>query len=758
MKKLEVKVTKVLYYNNGWGIFGCIPIDKYAEQVEINSYGNFSIKGKTFELIKDNTYTIEIKDEIERSPKGDSYNIIKVYIPSETNSNSQYNFLKSVTTEKQYENIIKVFPPNNKLKIIDAIKNGEIDLTKVKNIGEKNVNSIKKKIVAKEEFMQVYSRLLPLGVTEGMVEKIIAHYKFPQTVIDKVDESMYNLCEVKGLGFKTVDEYAIADGERPDSFKRIEACVNYLVHEFAQEGHSWTSIEDMKTKAVELLEIEEYHLDVFLGSLDLMDEKETNLRNVHDGQITNKYYYEVEQDLYNHLSRINNNYKIKIDEEKMEKALISAQESLELVYTEEQRDTVLESFKHGVYIINGKGGTGKSTIMKGITEICGALGMSYQAIALSGRAAQLLTLKGIESSTIHRLLGVSNKGFKYNEENHIPLNVVIIEEASMANAYLIRAVACAMSNGSKLIIVGDSGQLSAIGNGDVLRDLIDNPKFAQKELEQIHRQAQDSGIIEIAGQIREGQNVTGYNSTISNKFGKNEDLYIFTYNDKELMYQNTKEVVRKQMVKLDEQSILDFQILVANKSRGEFSTVTINKYCQSIYNDLDKPSIKNHTHEFRVGDKVIVNGNKYEIPTVFDIETYEAMIDSYSEGDSTQKVSLFNGTIGIIKYLDEDNDTLLVDFEGIEGLVLITKMELSDIDLAYAITVHKSQGMSISNVLFLLDYGAFKLLSKQLVYTAITRASKKCIVFAQNNALHQAINNDAGLRRTFVGQFIQMDN
>jgi len=765
LKKLNVKIKKVLYYKNGWGIFGCIPITQSeGAPVVLNDFKNFTIKGNTLELFEGNTYDIEIEDEAEKSDRGDSYNIIKVHVPKITSSKAQYDFLKNLIATSHYNAIVEVYPPKSGLKILDAIKGNEIDLTKAKGIQTKTAEKIRGIVVEKEEYIYIYNKLIPLGVSENMIDVIVNHYDTMERTIYKIDDSLYNLCEVKGLGFKKVDGYALAGGEDKEGFKRMEACLNYLIHEYATEGHSWTSYEEIKEKAVELLDIDGYNLDVYLSSLDTVGY--TNLMNVHDGQITSKYYYRIEKELYEDLKRLDDTYKVQADSKILNEAISKAQTELGITYTEEQLSVIKESFEHGVYIINGKGGVGKSLLMKGVTEACDALGLDYQAIALSGRAAQLLTLKGINASTIHRLLGYSGGRFVHNSEFKLSQDVIILEEASMVNAQLWHSIVTAMKDGSKLIIVGDSGQLSGIGNGDVLRDLLVNPKFNGRELMQIHRQAQDSGIIEVAGNIRNGENVTGYNWELSNSYGVNSDLFIFTYNDKNDLLNNAENIIKKRMMELDETSVLDFQIIVSNKARGDLSTVSINKYCQRIYNNLDKPFVKNHTHEFRIGDKVINSGNKYSVHMYQSVMHYKNdepnMIYDAEEGDYVpEKYSLYNGTIGIVVDINTDKgkESVLVKYEGMDGYIRMGAKELPDLDLAYALTVHKCQGMSIRNVLVLLDFGAFKLLSKQLVYTGITRASDKCVLLAENNALMKACNVDnSSLRRTFVGQFIQMEN
>lgn len=757
MKSVKLEVTRKLFYNNGWGLFACKVVNKEdTNKVELNSFGNITIKGAMPEVYVDTIYTVDLEDSIERSPKGDSYNVIQVHIPKNTSSKAQYDFLKNLITKTQYANIIKEFPPTSKLKILDAIKNDEIDLTIVKGIKEKLALKIKGLVIEKEEHIYIYNKLIPIGVTESTINTIVTHYKTAQVAIQRINESIYNLCEVKGLGFIKVDSYALLNGEDREGFKRIEACINYLIHEETKEGHSWTPINEMIDKAVKLLGIDRYNVDAFLGTLE---DSNSNIINVHDGQITSKYYYRTEKELFENLKRLDDNYKIVIDEGKMEQAIQNAQDILGVTYTDEQEETVMESFKHGVYIINGKAGSGKSTIMKGITEICNSLGLSYKAIALSGRAAQLLTLKGIDASTIHRLLKYDGKGFIHNKDCKLEQDVIILEEASMVNAQLWHSILVAMKDGAKLIIVGDSGQLSGIGNGDVLRDLLQNKMFANRELQQIHRQAQDSGIIEVASKVREGENITGYNWEVSNAYGINKDMYVFTYKEKLKLYENAKKIIGSRMSKLNREEVLDFLILVSNKSRGELSAESINKYCQSIYNDLKKPFVENKVHKFRVDDKVIISGNKYTVHMYESINDYH-LGSPVMDNAEPKEHELYNGTIGIVEAINtkKDNESVLVKFEGFDGYIEIAKGDLNDLDLAYAISIHKSQGCTVKNILTLLDFGGYKLLSKQLVYTAITRASEKCIVLAENGALYKAcLSDNSSFRNTFVGQFIQQE-
>lgn len=760
--KIKVKIVREIAYkkDSGWGSFACDTDDKV--EIKYNQYGNFAIAGHVPQFQKGEEVVVELGELVVKG-QYESYPIIRVYLEKPVSSDAQYMFLEyRILTAIQFNAFCDKYPKSKKLKVLDMIKSGELDLTTVKGIGDSTADSIKKKIIANEDNIQIVNKLSPLGISQTMINRIMSHYdNSAHRVIMKVNESVYNLCEVKGLGFKTVDEYALKNGEDMEGSKRIEACVNYLVHDAAGDGHSWTSFEQMTDEAIKLLKIDRRLVEEFLMSID--NKSEGQLLNVNGNQITSKSYYQQEKSILKDLLRIDQNYNPIRDSKLLNEAIQDAEEILNITYTDEQRNVILDSFNHGVYIVNGSAGTGKSTIIKGITEICNKLNLSYKSMALSGRAAQLLVNKGISASTIHRGLGFGKDGFMFNSENELEEDVIILEEASMVNAYLWYSIVQAIKDGAKLIIVGDSGQLSAIGNGDVLRDLLMTKYFNGTELKQIHRQAQDSGIIEVANSIREGNNVTGYNWELSESHGVNSDLYLFTYNDKEVLLENAKDIIHKQMSKLDKRTVMDFQILVANRASGNLSAANINKLCQSIYNKSIGKPISNFTYDFKLGDKVINSGNKYDTNIFRTINDYhndmpvmEEYKDAYGMTDEKPvEVALYNGTLGIIVDMNLEEQTILVEFEGIDGYVRLTKEQLSDLDLAYAITIHRSQGMSVQNTLVLLDYGAFKLLSKQLAYTAMTRASKKCVLLAENNALHKAIGTDSsGERRTFTYQLI----
>jgi len=799
----RVKVKKRLYPKSNpedtifFGIYSCIPI-KAEEKVELSNWGNFVIKGNTTELIEDKEYTV-ILSEIERSPKGDSYPLVNVKGEKLTSAKSQREFLESIITTRQYTSIIKAYPNE---KILDFIMDDKVDTSKTHGIGQATLEFIKEKIRDNRELGTLVNQLAPLGVTMNSIKAISSHFGSPLTATRKINESFYNLCNIKGFGFKKVDKYALTAGESPESKHRISACIHYLLKQESSQGHSWISEEELYKKANELLDIDLIHLVEFVDGLDKSvsedilkikenpsyeDEQQyinyNKILNI-QGKITLMSCYLDEIHTFQHLNRINVNYTPPMMSN-VEQSIYNAESLLNITYSDEQKEVAKEAMSSGIYILNGKSGTGKTTTVKLIVTICEQLGLSYHGCTLSGKASMVLSSKGVTASTIHRLLKFRGESFEYDEVVKLPYDVIILDEASMVNASLWKSLTQAIADGSKLIIVGDSGQLSGIGHGDVMRDLLDSQYFNGRELKQIHRQAEDSGIIEIAHKVRNGEQLTPYVYEGIDTYGLNKDTVLFTYKERKNVSEATNKIIKSQIDKINqlpkyerEKEVLDFQVLVANKSSGSISTLAINNYIQSIYNPVDEftPHVISGKYKYAEGDKVIVSGNSYEIRVYEVLDDYlqevnqdDEFEDWMFEGMSEEEViemkkkqqegivvtDLFNGTIGVVEYVDEGNKTLLIRFEGVDGLILIDEDSLDTLDLAYAITVHRAQGMSIKNVLFAIDFSSFMLLSKQLVYTAITRSSGKCVVVAETGALQKSIKTDSSnSRNTFMRELL----
>lgn len=405
-----------------------------------------------------------------------------------------------------------------------------------------------------------------------------------------------------------------------------------------------------------------------------------------------------------------------------------------------------------------------TTIVKGLINTLGIKDDSYMASALSGKAANILNMSGVSSSTIHRMLKYDGSGFKYDEENQMHYDLVIVDEASMVNIGLFLSVLRATPNGSKLLIVGDSGQLPAIGYGDLLYDMLSTRVFPTYELTQVHRQAGESGILELATAIRSGKQIAVYGSSGRTAYGAEEDQTVITYSedtkgnipyDVLRIAQGYKEKVKKP------EDLLDFQVFVTNRVSGALSVQNMNIELQKIFNGGASPSLSRNNYNFKKDDKIISIGNSYKLKSFEDVNSYYEFMENLKYLDAEEKeemmqgsADVYNGTTGIIKGVDVENKVVFIQFEGINGLIAYSLTDLDNIYLAYAISVHRGQGSGVKNIIVAIDYSSYMLLSRQLVYTALTRAISKGLLLAENNALHTALQRDANTRQTFLKELL----
>ena len=804
-KKTEAIRVKAIVENQNWlrpdgeyGIFRCRVMESDAD-VKVNSKGEFNMKGDLpYDLKEGKSYVVYLRNpEYNEKFRNYTYIIDKFETEQLTLPEEQYEFLATVATDFICKQLEKLYPDQ---PIIDLIFEDKVDFTQVNGLGEKSLANLKEKLELYKDLGKLQNMLKPLGVTIRSIKKIANHFGSPDSAYYTLKKSLYNLCQVKGFGFAKVDEIALKGGTDPQDPLRIRYCLAYILEQQANDGHSWNYREDLKVEALEYLQIEPHLVDTFLDeSAYVKGDYYDSLDIIVVGELVSTFgMYYAERSTLDNLDRILQHYiPLSDDIAAYHYEIDDVQEALGITYSDEQRNAIINALQYGVYIVEGLAGTGKTTIIKAIEQIQSKRGVMTIAVALSGKAANVLASKGLEAKTIHRALGFNGEGFSYNADEPMPYRWVNLDEAGMANATLWSALTSAIPNGAQFIVSGDAGQLAAIGHGDVMRDILSSIRYPKTELKKIHRQAEDSGVIEIAHKVRYGQEITGYNHELNEVFGKNKDLQIITQfkpkkdevvtnpfmseeEQKEAfnpIYVTAKMILDSQIHKIKmsenpERMLLDFQVICPTRV-GALGAESLNAYAQKIYNQ-NTDGITKGKVTFKKDDKVIVNGNKYSITGYETIKDYildkpityveEVQVPFGDEGETVteEKIrpvpfDLFNGTMGIIKGIFLEQQEVLIRFEGIDALIAIKEEDLDALDLGYAITVHKSQGSSIPNVLFTFDFSAFKLLSKQLVYTALTRTSSgKCIMLCENNALLKAIQTDAsGNRRTFMRLFLE---
>lgn len=797
--KVKLKVDKKIYLkpvSEDWGIYGTTPIEFEANSIKTNRWNSITIKGNIpAPLRMGKIYTVYLNPDFEYNGQYDSYTyeVTSFEVEQLTLPEEQFEFLATITTEAIAEQLEIKYKDR---PIIDLILNDEVDYTNIKGLKEKTFEKLKEKANEYRDLGHLNNMLKPLGVKIGQIKKIANHFGSAESAHHILKKSMYNLCQVKGYGFVKVDEIALKSGVEPEDRHRITQCFAYIIDEDANNGNSWSYREDIRVQAIEILKVDPQIVDDYLDSCTYEKGKTYNFTDtiVINELVSTFGMYWDERNILNQLDRLVEQYDPS-DFDNVEEIIDRTQLELGIVYTDEQREAIKEALTTGVYILEGAAGTGKSTVIKAILSILEHQGRQTIGVCLSGKAANVLHTKGVNAATIHRALGYDGNGFAFDEDEPFSFKGVNHDEAGMTNANLWSSLLSAIPDGGTIIITGDSGQLPAIGAGDVLRDLLASDRYKKRKLLQIHRQAAKSGVITVAHRVRNGENITSRGNQMNEIYGELQDLQVMTMfkpkkddvflsdimseeqQKEELnpIYKQAKEYLhhRIQQIKfsgIPEQGIMDFQVICPIKS-GSLGVESINNYMQMAYNGTEQNIYQKGSKTFKKSDKILVNGNKYKnrgYASVKDFEEnnpiktetqqhYEDMMFDEPGEEQYKPYDVFNGTLGIIQKVYPDKKTILAKFEGVEALIAFSGEDVDSIDLGYAITVHKSQGSSIPYVLFLFDYSAFKLLTRQLVYTAITRTSNGgCIVMCQNDALNHALNTDGSVyRRTFLSLLLQ---
>ncbi|OME53997.1 hypothetical protein BSK59_15565 [Paenibacillus odorifer] len=718
---------------NDFGIFAVNVVDTQNwDLIEENGFsiGEITLKGSMPDLQIGKTYTAMVSRK--KDPRyGVGYEVGLIYMKQFTTIEEQVTFLSSILSEFQVNALTFAYPDVN---LIDLIKNDKLDLNIVKGIGHSTLLKIKEKIVENEKYQRAIITLTgEYGIPYNAVKSLSDKYGSPDLLIDKIQANPYILTEVNGFGFKKVDEMALMMGVAKDSRHRIISCAEYVLSEESDEGHCWMKLTRLINESIKLLGLS-------IASIkDALIEEATNQKYTIEDNIIylkefQKYEYQIKENVFRLL-----NAKFEHHVENLDEIIMSVEAKQGFPFTIEQKKAIIYAIEHNIIIVNGKAGTGKTSVIKGIVEVLRSIkGLEYATCALSGKASQRIQEStGLDSYTIHRLYGYNPKlGWLYDEFNHLQKDIIILDEASMVNSELFYYVTRAIKSGAKLIITGDTAQLEPIGVGNVLVDLLESNKVPKVELTIVHRQAQKSGILSCANMVREGKKFLSNKDFGFNKLGELQDLWMYAYSDDDEVFKRVMALAKK--FKGD---ILDFQIIVPMKTRGTNCTKNINEACQKLFNQDPKEvdprnKIERKNVTFLEGDKVILNGNNYD-------------------------KGVFNGTIGIIKYIDttattnDDSGEIVIDFEGV-GDIRFTKAEMNKLDLAYAITVHKSQGSQWKYVVFAMDYSSYKLLNRQLTYTAMTRASKALFMPVELKALQFSIDtNKSTKRQTFLPEMLK---
>lgn len=755
---MRMRVVRQIHYNSDslFGIYAVVPVD-YNRELVLNRFYNVSIQGTTRKLSENESYDIKFEGTYSHAKYGDFYKIIEVEPEKLDSVIAHDRFLKAVLTENQFNSLKDAYPDD---MLVDLILEDKIDVSLTKGIKEKSLATIKETVQKNSHLSTLISRLNGLGLTTNAIGRLLEHFGSSEKCVQAIDDNIYGLCQIPSFGFHTIDKIALGRGDNPTNEQRIKACIEFLINRDLSDGHTWSPLDELVEDATEMLNINKSMIWNMISEL----ERDVEFY-VSDTRIAMSYARNMEISAYKHLKRIRDSY-IAPNVDGIDARVQRVEDEQGFKFTEEQREAIISGSQHGVIIVNGLAGSGKTATVKGLIDSLGV--DDFMTCALSGSAVRVLSERGIKASTIHRMLGYRDGGFEHDELNPLPHRLVVMDEMSMIDIPLLLSTIQAIPEGSKLILVGDSGQLPPISFGHPLEDLLGVETFPSYELTQVHRQAQKSGILTLANSIRAGIQPMPYNSSGVEVYGELKDQTLMGYSKSDkgnIPYDVLRiaEGYKRDHVKTP-QDLVDFQVIVPNRERGDLSVRSMNVELQQIFNDINKPYLSRNNYDFREGDKVILRGNSYKKPFFYNTQQfadYLKLVEMVGEEEASEsmqnEVNAYNGTMGFISGIVKKH--ILIQFDGIDGLIPFEQNDDMDkIELGYAATIHQLQGTGIKNIVICADFAAFTLLSKQLFYTAITRGVLKSVLLVETNALHKAVGNDvSGARRTFLAEIAEVD-
>ena len=605
-------------------------------------------------------------------------------------------------------------------------------LAEVKGISQRKAMEIADQVNEKRDLRQAMIFLQQYGISTTLAVKIYNTYG--QEVYSILKENPYRMADdVDGVGFRTADEIASRVGIRTDSDFRIRSGIQYALLQASNEGNTYLPMSELTQRASALLEIEPEYIEKHYMNL-AMDRK-IIMRQVDDvTQIYASAFFYMEANTATMLKNLDASFDVPDIEIEARLRQIEKQTKMDL--DEHQVEAVKEAVRNGVLVITGGPGTGKTTTINAIIKYFESEGMDIFLAAPTGRAAKRMSeTTGFEARTIHRMLELNggvegNAGFERNEQNPLETDVIIIDEMSMVDISLMYSLLKAIVAGTRLILVGDVNQLPSVGPGNVLKDIIDSGLFHTVMLTKIFRQASTSDIIVNAHKINRGEPVELDN--------KSMDFFFLKRYDADKIINVTLQLILQKLPKFVGASMMDIQVLTPMR-KGLLGVERLNTVLQMYLNPPDKrKKEKEHgTTLFREGDKVMQIKNNYQLE--WEIRSkYGLCID--------KGTGVFNGDTGIIEEINDFAETVTVCFD--EGrMVEYPYKLLEELEHAYAVTIHKSQGSEYPAVVIPLLSGPRMLMNRNLLYTAVTRA-KKCVTIVGNDTtFEQMIANNSQLKR-----------
>ena len=778
--KLEISLQKIFFPKNANSVdSGSFAI--FMAKVEKVLDGDYDKKKNKSIKLKGNvptlnygaTYKLTCVLEESNEKYGDTYKILFMNKMIDLGDEyKQKEFLSTILTERQVEELFKTHGDN----VISLLDEGNTEeLCKVKGITAKKAKRILSIYNDAKDYSDILMELAKLNLTNTFIKKITDYYSNPETAIKVVRENPYKLIEIDGIGFKMADSIALKVGMDKFDIRRVGGYMVHYLQEQGEMGRSYVLYDELLKAVYDTLGF--VPEEIMRRVAKVLVEQKTLIVSSDAQKIALNKYYKLETKLAKEIIRLakglndnNNNEICDVDNEcvsdinmktkletyvptlkfvDVEERLAEIERGQGFEFTEEQKQAILSIMDNNVVVLTGLAGAGKSSTANGIVNLFD--NANVVATALSGKASvRLKEATGLNATTIHRALGYGGGGFEYNKNNKMPCDVVVIDEATMINGSLFLCLLEAIPTGAKVIILGDIQQLTPIGNCQVFNDLLTCGVIKTVKLTKPHRQALRSGIIPLSIEIANNKPIFNNKFTGKQTLGELQDMFLDVHNKDCDLAQLVVEKFKEEMEIYKD--VMKVQVCVPMRLRGSLSCYNLNNMIQEVYNPknefvdnedcirilMEKGTDEDDRREYvlRVNDKVVNTVNNYNTISTNGVKT-----------------PIYNGNIGCITSIGSDG-IVTIDFEGI-GEVILDKNESKNLELAYAMTTHKLQGSGFDSVIVAMDGSSFIMNNAEQLYTAITRAKKRCTLVGDTTAIRKAIlTKEVNKKQTFLCDFL----
>lgn len=732
-----VRLNKIVFTKRNFNIIS-FNVIKNLTQDEIikDKFGKITVSGVfNMDKIEEGVQYILSADEVKHEKYGLQYQVtaFKTNYPL-VNEEDIKCFLSNIMTEKQFKNYCEAF----KDELLLPLKNNDVELIveKVSGFGATKAIKLIEKYNNNEEDAYILAKMTKFELTANDLKKLKHTYGILENAFKTIQENPYKLIrDIKGYGFKKADSIATMGGISITDIRRGQGFIEAYLYEEANLGSTRVDVSDLLEDLYNELG-EDYPDESIVGALQGLEKEDVMWVSKDRDQIGLHYFRNMEKELALKLKAMMECKNTKVVSENWKDSIARLEKLQGWEYTSKQKEAIEESLNNNVNFIIGSAGTGKSSIVKGVREALGEK-YTYLQTALSGKACENLeSSTGKSAMTIHRFL-VSAPNLEKKPD------IVIIDEISMCGIDLLYRLILSLDNDTKLFFLGDKKQLPSIGVGNFLTDCMNSGVIPVIELTEIHRQAQGSAIITESIKVSNGEQLAKINFIGIETRGEMQDFILDIYNDRA---ESAVKVLKKFKELLDSGvSYEDIKVVTPMNTRGNISASILNNKIQKlIFNDkmpFVEKGVKENKYKLHVGDIIMCVKNNYKLTSL----------------DGLELKALMNGDMGKIIKIYANGDIAIQTSN--KGDILVPSEYTNNLKLAYACTCHKLQGSSAPYVIVVLDYSAYTMLSKEWLYTAITRAKKRCFLFAENNALRRAIRTSGiSERNTFLKEFLEKES